>query len=205
MFLKTGGNALAPVINNRDQYFKVVVPDGVAPGELILVRCPSQKKQNRIVSVEVPENSYPGYVFLVQVPPPKPVIVDGIPVSINEMMPTRIVRAKVPEDEEEETEDLLFSAETSRVPESPDTEDSTEDYATGEEDEDNDNGESNKIFIEDAEEEYLAFATSDEGSLGASEDDDDDDFLNVASKDSTVSPGDGNSQKSNKREDHDLV
>jgi hypothetical protein len=191
--IKTGGNALV-ALNQEDQLFKVVVPDGVAPGETIFVRCPGagNNKKDRMVSVDVPQNSYPGFVFLVQVPPPKPVIVEGIPVHINDVLPTQIVRANIPYDEDD---DVLAK---------PRRDTTITEHSTDNEEEESDIDNEEGGNDEDEEDEYLAFATSDEGSFGAADtSDDDDDFLDVHVE--TAVDENGEEGGGPPRSNHDLV
>lgn len=82
LLVKTGGNALQAVdrrVIEHNDLVKVVVPDGVDPGQILMVACPDGS--GRMVRAQVPEGAMPGYVFLVRIPPVQPVVVIGVPVE----------------------------------------------------------------------------------------------------------------------------
>lgn len=80
LLVKTGGNALQAVEQN--DLVKVVVPDGVDPGQTLVVACPDGS--GRMVRAQVPEGAMPGNVFLIRIPPVQPVVVIGVPVERND-------------------------------------------------------------------------------------------------------------------------
>lgn len=84
MLVKTGGNALQAVdrrIVEQNDLVKVVVPDGVDPGQTLVVACPDGS--GRMVRAQVPEGAIPGKVFFVRIPPVQPFVVIGVPVEQN--------------------------------------------------------------------------------------------------------------------------
>jgi hypothetical protein len=82
LLLKTGGNALQAVdrdVLDKQNVISVVVPDGMDPGDTILVTCPFWT--GRLISTTIPPGALPGHVFLVRTPPIMPEVVTGVPLD----------------------------------------------------------------------------------------------------------------------------
>lgn len=79
ILVRTGGNALQAVKRqvlekqmDQQQLIAATVPDGLLPGDTILVSVPGdeegQQPQGRVVSAFIPEGALPGHTFLVLLP-----------------------------------------------------------------------------------------------------------------------------------------
>jgi hypothetical protein len=86
VLIRTGGNALQAVSRRaleQKGLMAVSVPEGLNPGDNLLVRSPDGS--GRVISAVVPEGALPGHTFLVQMPveekPPTPIAVMGVPVQ----------------------------------------------------------------------------------------------------------------------------
>ena len=86
VLVRTGGNALQAIDRRaceQKNLIKVIVPNGVEPGQTMLVICPDGT--GRMVSILVPPQSSAGHVLLVRVPPlpppATPIVCTGIPVE----------------------------------------------------------------------------------------------------------------------------
>lgn len=88
VLIKTGGNALQAVSREaleQDDLIAVSVPEGINPGDELLVASPDAT--GRVVSAVVPERALPGHTFLVKLPPlsEAPVAAVGVPLEENDI------------------------------------------------------------------------------------------------------------------------